>query len=1113
MYKCGRPQLVGWVPPGIQEGDFQMVSSNTDYFVYCSYLSLYVMKTKDLSYSFVFSSKNIIASVCLNPRITNYIAIAFCNKRLMIIDIEKEEIITKILTNEIILSMVWSGNGETLLFHTPKDHSVSLFNINKSLLPNKIYSCETKVRYMEVFHIRTTIYLFGSSDGTLYRLSVTSNDVITQKVSLKQTIVSMILDKTTKTNFLIVTKNGSIFYYDISDSINEIHRIDSNGREFGAAAWLLDPPGHFITGDFNSGILRIWSPANDTQIESIHVYQRGLSSLLLITRTQLLCTFQDFFIAVYDLEKRQFVWSVHSGHSNTIFDLHFHPTQHDILLTAGAEGILCVWNVDSMKQLVSMQNKDENGKKLPIITSCVSPKGDYIVIGYKSGEISFASLQTYTIQSIHKISESRIISLSISSFDSDKVLAVDQSNNCFLFNKEEKAIQEKVQSSAFVLAAAFSPHEKDVFALACKDGHLDVYRKSFCQTFTCGTLDFVALCWSPHEKNIIYTTSESGVVYKFDIATMEMSNAIIIGNHKSTTRVIMCHPSIPNLVVTGSYDGFVQIYDTAKRKCISSVLAHSSYVYGITISDENPFLLVTSGRDSTIRMWSIQQLLITQQIEMILKDGRLVFSPLHGFKSLELLLDKISNPKDKEIRQGDILVHINDRRQIETKNMTQNSMQSRESLISDAEKALLLGQTKTYCEIMFSLGEYDKALASAPAVSFEFWKELGKKIADSAKTNSEKAHYQMVNGEMNEAAKTFSFMNDFQSAMMCVAAETFPTGTITISQSMKPKGTKRTRKSQSYTINTNKPFDFNRYKVASNAAKKYSEKGEIFLEAGSYLSIGDIEQTLACLMKNSELFAALLIDMKLNLNNSVIRERFVRLVLELDPNNFKALKLLSGDSLWKVASSCYIKDSEKRSQIFREYGIDLKNKSAIDQETDIYQNIISDFKNGIYCRAATDTIECLKKLYLSDSFDFTEAQKYVEICELLPLDAIEALQSIEVRVCALYFHAYEAAWKGFRWAINYISKELNDQRANVPWISDLQKQIELLNSFAQRNEIEYHLTIVSNKVPNPITSSQKIVSFGQKYQYDDLLLSREHVLQWLNLTTFSLKNDGKRFFI
>ena len=90
----------------------------------------------------------------------------------------------------------------------------------------------------------------------------------------------------------------------------------------------------------------------------------------------------------------------------------------------------------------------------------------------------------------------------------------------------------------------------------------------------------------------------------------------------------------------------------------------------------------------------------------------------------------------------------------------------------DAAKLYLkLGEFELYCEALIKLGKWEKALAFAPAVSYEYWKNLTKRHAQELfQDDSEDASsYFLVSGQTDQAIKFCMDRNDYEDAKLIAA--------------------------------------------------------------------------------------------------------------------------------------------------------------------------------------------------------------------------------------------------------------------------------------------------------------------------------------------------------
>ncbi|KAL7292952.1 hypothetical protein TKK_0013404 [Trichogramma kaykai] len=81
-----------------------------------------------------------------------------------------------------------------------------------------------------------------------------------------------------------------------------------------------------------------------------------------------------------------------------------------------------------------------------------------------------------------------------------------------------------------------------------------------------------------------------------------------IGNldgHKDSVSSICKHPSRLQILISGSFDGEVKVWDLPRKECMRTILAHDGIVRGITYSPGSESFM-TVGDDKTIKTWSCE---------------------------------------------------------------------------------------------------------------------------------------------------------------------------------------------------------------------------------------------------------------------------------------------------------------------------------------------------------------------------------------------------------------------------------------------------------------------------------------------------------------------------
>lgn len=253
---------------------------------------------------------------------------------------------------------------------------------------------------------------------------------------------------------------------------------------------------------------------------------------------------------------------------------------------------------------------------------------------------------------------------------------------------------------------------------------------------------------------------------------------------------------------------------------------------------------------------------INQQLDWI--------RPLEGYGQLLKLLKRCIKAEDKiKFSQCDI-PHINDIIRLTKKTvkrtiantahetrLIKRALKSKEKLIQSARLELYSGNAKHYCEMMFATGEFDLAVAAAPAVSVNFWIEMMKNRAKLFDDENQVANYQLLIGDAYGAMKTLVQSNDSDKAFLVSAAQNKNSFKFLISDTkvqtfspFRPYIDKRFLESEL----------FIEYRTASARAKQCLKEGKVFLAAASYLSISDITSAEFCLLKHGQTVAAFLLD-------------------------------------------------------------------------------------------------------------------------------------------------------------------------------------------------------------------------------------------------------------
>eukprot|EP01022_Parablepharisma_sp_SALTPOND_P018648 TRINITY_DN3078_c4_g1_i1.p1 TRINITY_DN3078_c4_g1~~TRINITY_DN3078_c4_g1_i1.p1 ORF type:complete len:595 (-),score=77.13 TRINITY_DN3078_c4_g1_i1:3355-5139(-) len=238
-----------------------------------------------------------------------------------------------------------------------------------------------------------------------------------------------------------------------------------------------------------------------------------------------------------------------------------------------------------------------------------------------------------------------------------------------------------------------------------------------------------------------------------------------------------------------------------------------------------------------------------------------------GHNELWDLIDMIVNKK--EISPTNKVLHINDIarayysriQQLETAgpfSFLGTALAKKEDRLAECAKMYLkLGDVKQYCEIMISLGLWEKAIAFAPYVSMSYWQTCVEKYAEVLKISSSEdaLGYQLLGNDIKGAVENLLDHEDYEDAKLVkILSEVnvfFDAG----------KNYQKSTPSRTHALNAtveNMSSDNKRtvMDISHTEAEQYFADSEAIMGAAAELAIGNTEAAVAKLVRANDLFLA-----------------------------------------------------------------------------------------------------------------------------------------------------------------------------------------------------------------------------------------------------------------
>ncbi|OHS97246.1 hypothetical protein TRFO_09489 [Tritrichomonas foetus] len=1104
-------ELIGMIYPGIQSDNNTLISRNAKFFAYATIISVYVYEQNTMNLiNIITTGKDSIATISFAQKSPYIIATSFGScKKVEIIDVIENQQISQFSTSDAIVSFGWSNQDSQIICFSKYYCHFFIYDVASGSKVRTHVGNFGNIRVMAFTNTENPIYFGGNNNGTITRVS--NSKVTSVEFNGRSKVVASAIDPNNAMNCLIVWKQ-SWGIFDITSGINLVHEVNDLSYSFGSATWSSFIPGQFFTGDEVSGIVRVWNASSTSPLEILSIHTSGVTSLLDLKKNRLLLGFADGMIGVYDVENRKFVFQNIAGHSNTIFRLQFHPTASDIIISSGGEGSICTWNVSTMKQIDRLVPPESLGS---LFSMDVSPGGGMICCGYKGGRIAFFSLQTKAKIFDHVICEQRIISLCFSNFDPELIMCSSDKGFTCVFNIQDRKIIWRNNPRYNSNIGVFSPHNKGQMLVTTHGGAVLVYDgmtkepAHIIEDSMHSDLYFIA--FHPNDKDIFATSDNSGFIKIWHLCNGTVS---IIGQHKGKSRPICFHPQLGNILASSGYDNTIMIHDLKAKQVICSFTGHPSIIYSLAFSPSNPNLLVSAAADSSIKFWTIDTLQTKTFLTRLLNCDYGWIRPLEGNLQLLKLAKRCMKLDDKlKFNQSDV-PHINDILRL-TKKTVQRSMsgslhetrlikralKNKERMVQSAKLELFMGNAKHYSELMFTTGEFDLAVAAAPAVSVRFWSEMMKNRAKLFENQNDIANYQLLIGDVNGAIDTLVNANETDKAFLVAAAQKRSAFQYTENEVNRQVPQK---KRQYIDKLFEDPSLFIEYITASERAKQCLEEGQVYIAAAAFLSIGDVVSAEFCLMQHGQTAAAFLLDLLTKTNNPTIRGRFAMLCIQSGAKR-ELFKYLTDDEKLKFAIAVNFKTPNARSAFYSEYGLRPPSEySGGETDYEKLHNLLLAGKINEACEFMVATATEKMKTH------YCEVEEMVKLIEIANLNEAEENNYFSIVCLSLYFGMYRAIWKGYRKIFKHLQARFADnvKQHNIEWAKDLivetKKAIELFEKMNNPSRLYYVGYKYLNARQIGVAYKQSSM-YGRQYYLEDGMttMSMEETLMWFDSTPFS----------
>ena len=647
-----------------------------------------------------------------------------------------------------------------------------------------------------------------------------------------------------------------------------------------------------------------------------------------------------------------------------------------------------------------------------------------------------------------------------------------------VFNEEGKT-QKKFKHPAAVFGVHWHTSNKHILATGCHDFAIRVFNITNANDTPISVLkghtaEAFNVVWHPTIPNILASGSNDKTVRVWNTDTGACK---VLRGHTHYVRALAWNHELSHIILSGSWDGTVRVWDAKNEKQIAVTNDHHADVYGLCSHPERPFIFGSTSRDTTIRFWDLDSLVRSYYIKAIYEQslnsitgqpidplGTETAEPLlsgpgskivqaritaaksdvekytllseyfnfpHTSRNLwELVNSFTQGKKFKSSMKSDVLfcnsitdTVYNKAKEIESaryKNKGANAiLRVAEQLKEAAKLYLKIGKVKSYCEIMCEVGEWDKAIALAPAVSMDYWKDLTARYAKSlVESESEDVvPYYIAIGDVDKLLNFYIRKCQYTDASIVARRSSESGYPKNIPPSALPAEQEENHDNVAITTEMRR--------IAEMQAKAYMKESKPILAASAFLSIKDIDKCMHYLIKGCEGVLAFAMFKALSLredNHDNVLLAFSALAIQcgqLDYATNILSKVKNREEVSKLMSLIVEPNPVERERLFINAGLQSLNfystNSPTIEETDTAQSIRFYAFNFDYANAAVLAIMQYETLFSTslETWDWNRIAEIHSAVQCLDVSKLQPTMKSKIMYYSFLIGTQLALWKEY----------------------------------------------------------------------------------------------------
>lgn len=407
-----------------------------------------------------------------------------------------------------------------------------------------------------------------------------------------------------------------------------------------SAVWLPSAPGLFATAGVHSGVLTVWNVSQDSPVASqrvpgvngVHdmVVKRSTNSTVATqahtsagasgdwsAREELLLAARDGGVVAFSCGQRTVTWQAPAGHTDTVFDAAFCPDDASILATCSFDSFVRLWSAEDYTCVDSFKVTAPGVAKVCLYALAWAPGGDgRLATADNNGNVFVVNTRSGAIRSFMGLHAASILRLAWSVQRPSWVASTSTNGVAQVWDPNTGEVVRKLthmqpshgvswQEAPSGQAQPGAPPPK--LLLGNSSGSIllwDVTSEQPPQVAKAHSSVVFNVAASPLSPHLVASASNDGNVAVWNT---QDDTIILLRGHTDRVRALTWHRELVHVLISGSWDSTIRVWDASSGRCSGVCREHRSDVYAVATHPGRPDCFASVSRDSTLRWWKMNR--------------------------------------------------------------------------------------------------------------------------------------------------------------------------------------------------------------------------------------------------------------------------------------------------------------------------------------------------------------------------------------------------------------------------------------------------------------------------------------------------------------------------